>query len=61
MRGANVETKLERQAKTSRLVQYLMETMHLHNSYAAGYFFCEVLNFVNTVSIRLQYKKAFWK
>jgi len=61
MRGANVETKLERQAKTSRLVQYLMETMHLHNSYAAGYFFCEVLNFVNTVSIRLQYKKVFWK
>lgn len=49
MRGAMIETKQERQAKTERVVQYLQETMHLHNSYAAGYFFCEVLNFVNTV------------
>lgn len=50
MRGAMVETKQERQAKIDRLVQYLIETLHLHNSYAAGYFFCEALNFVNTVS-----------
>lgn len=49
MRGAMVESKPERQAKIERLVQYLVETMHLHNSYAAGYFFCEALNFVNTV------------
>lgn len=50
MRGAMVETKPERQAKTDRLVQYIIETLHLHNSYAAGYFFCEALNFVNVVS-----------
>ncbi|XP_066601013.1 innexin inx3 isoform X2 [Prorops nasuta] len=49
MRGAMVETKQEREAKTQRLVQYIVETLHLHNSYAAGYFFCEVLNFVNVV------------
>jgi len=46
-----VEPKQERQAKTERLVQYIIETLHLHNSYAAGYFFCEILNFVNVVSI----------
>ncbi|XP_020294697.1 innexin inx3 isoform X2 [Pseudomyrmex gracilis] len=49
MRGAMIETKQERQAKIDRLVQYLIETLHLHNSYAAGYFFCEALNFVNTI------------
>ncbi|XP_011869067.1 PREDICTED: innexin inx3 [Vollenhovia emeryi] len=49
MRGTMVETKQERQAKIERIVQYLTDTMHLHNSYAAGYFFCEVLNFVNTI------------
>lgn len=49
MRGAMIESKPERQAKIERLVQYLVETMHLHNSYAAGYFFCEALNFLNTV------------
>lgn len=55
MRGTTMDSKQERQAKTERLVQYLMETMHLHNSYAAGYFFCEVLNFINTVSIHLRH------
>ncbi|KAH0953451.1 hypothetical protein HN011_008216 [Eciton burchellii] len=49
MRGAMVEPKQERQAKTERLVQYIIETLHLHNSYAAGYFFCEILNFVNVI------------
>lgn len=51
LRGAMVDTKQERQSKVDRLVQYLIETMHLHNSYAAGYFFCEALNFVNVVSV----------
>ncbi|XP_034947390.1 innexin inx3 [Chelonus insularis] len=49
MRGTSVETKQERQEKTSKLVSYIMDTLHLHNSYAAGYFFCEALNFVNVV------------
>lgn len=53
MRGAIMESKAERQARMQRLVQYVCETMHLHNSYAAGYFFCEALNFVNVVSLTL--------
>lgn len=51
MRGPLIETKQERQQRTSRLIQYILDTLHLHNSYAAGYFFCEALNFVNVVSI----------
>jgi hypothetical protein len=53
MRGATIDTKIERHARMQRLVQYIHETMHLHNSYAAGYFFCEALNFFNVVSARL--------
>ncbi|XP_012523563.1 innexin inx3 [Monomorium pharaonis] len=49
MRGSTMDTKQERQTKIDKLVLYLMETLHLHNSYAAGYFFCEILNFANTV------------
>lgn len=49
IRGATMESKQERQAKTDRLVQYIIETLHLHNSYAAGYFFCEIVNFINVV------------
>lgn len=50
MRGALVDNKPERQAKSERLVKYIADTLHLHNTYAAGYFFCEALNFVNVVS-----------
>lgn len=50
MRGSMIETKQERQARSQRLVQYIIDTLHLHNSYAAGYFFCEALNFINVVS-----------
>lgn len=49
MRGAIIESKQHRQMRAQRLVQYILDTMHLHNSYAAGYFFCEALNFVNVV------------
>ncbi|XP_053971103.1 innexin inx3 [Hylaeus volcanicus] len=49
MRGVMVDNKPERQAKAQRLVKYIADTMHLHNTYAAGYFFCEALNFVNVV------------
>ncbi|XP_025993000.2 innexin inx3 [Solenopsis invicta] len=49
MRGAILESKPERQARLEKLAQYVMETLHLHNSYAAGYFFCEILNFANVV------------
>lgn len=50
MRGTIIETKVERQARMQRLVQYIVDTMHLHNTYAAGYFFCEALNFLNVVA-----------
>lgn len=50
MRGSNMDNKSERQARASKLVQYIVETLHLHNSYAAGYFFCEAMNFINVVS-----------
>jgi hypothetical protein len=52
MRGTLVGAKEERERRQARLVQYLVETMHLHNTYAFGYFFCEALNFVNVVRIR---------
>ncbi|CAH1374871.1 innexin inx3 [Tenebrio molitor] len=49
MRGTLVGAKEERERRQARLVQYLVETMHLHNTYAFGYFFCEALNFVNVM------------
>lgn len=49
MRGAMATTKEERQTKQSSLVQYILDTMYQHNTYAMGYFFCEALNFVNVV------------
>lgn len=53
MRGIIVDSKQERQARLQRLVGYIVDTLHLHNSYAAGYFFCEALNFINVVSVKL--------
>lgn len=50
MRGAIVSTKEDRSDRQRRLVQYIIETLHMHNMYAAGYFFCEFLNFVNVVA-----------
>lgn len=50
MRGSIIGAKEEREHRQSRLVQYLYETMHMHNTYAFGYFMCEALNFVNVVS-----------
>lgn len=49
LRGSLVGEKQDREFRQNRLVQYLVETMHLHNTYAFGYFFCEALNFVNVV------------
>lgn len=50
MRGAQLETKQERSSKASRLVTYILDTLHLHNSYAAGYYFCEVLNLIVVIT-----------
>lgn len=55
MRGALVGSKEDRSDRQNRLVQYVMETMHMHNTYAFGYFFCEALNFANVVSIYFFY------
>lgn len=49
MRGAMIGPKENRKDKVSRLVQYIMDTLHMHNFYAAGYFLCEALNFANVV------------
>lgn len=49
MRGSLVGAKEERTHRQSRLVQYLCDTLHMHNTYAFGYFLCEALNFINVV------------
>ncbi|KAL7299165.1 hypothetical protein TKK_0007764 [Trichogramma kaykai] len=49
MRGAIMDSRAERQARLQRLVQYLTDTMHMHNMYAFIYFLTEVLNFVNVI------------
>lgn len=49
MRGAMAGTREDRKDRQSRLVQYIIDTLHLHNTYAAGYFICEALNFINVV------------
>lgn len=50
LRGLMINEKAGREQRQSRLVQYLIETLHQHNSYAVGYFICEALNFINVVS-----------
>lgn len=40
----------ERMSRQGRLVRYIVDSLTTHNMYAAGYFFCEALNFVNVVS-----------
>lgn len=49
MRGALIGPKENRRDKVSRLVTYIMDTLHMHNFYASGYFLCEALNFANVV------------
>lgn len=50
IRGAIVGPKEDRRDRLGRLVQYVIDTLHMHNYYAAGYFVCEALNFANVVS-----------
>lgn len=40
----------EKTARTTRLVQYIVDSLHRHNIYATGYYLCEVFNFINVVS-----------
>lgn len=49
MRGVFTLSIEERTARQRRLVQYIYDSLKTHNSYSFGYFFCELLNFINVV------------
>lgn len=49
MRGTIASIADDRTNRQNRLVQYLIDTLHMHNSYSFGYFLCEALNFINVV------------
>lgn len=49
MRGAIPAPVEERTARHSRIVEYLIASLKTHNGYSFGYFFCEILNFINVV------------
>jgi len=42
VRGASIGQNEDRQSRQKQLVQYLIDTLHMHNVYASGYFLCEV-------------------
>lgn len=44
-------SKDERKERQKRLVGYIVDTLHMHNMYAFGYFLCEFLNWINVVSM----------
>lgn len=49
MRGALTSTIDERNIRSRRLVQYILDSLRTHNTYSFGYFVCEWLNFINVV------------
>uniref|UniRef100_A0A224XDV8 Innexin n=1 Tax=Panstrongylus lignarius TaxID=156445 RepID=A0A224XDV8_9HEMI len=49
LRGGNIMMGQEKTARTSRLVQYIVESLHMHNVYATGYYLCELFNFINVI------------
>uniref|UniRef100_A0A7G3AHP4 Innexin n=1 Tax=Lutzomyia longipalpis TaxID=7200 RepID=A0A7G3AHP4_LUTLO len=49
MRGFLISNADERISRQSRLVQYMVDSLSTHNTYATGYFICEILNFINVV------------
>jgi hypothetical protein len=50
LRGSTAQALENRRDNHDRLVRYIKCAMHTHGGYAFGYFFCEILNFVNVVS-----------
>lgn len=50
MRGVLTIPIKERHSRQRRLVRYIMDSLTTHNTYSFGYFFAELLNFINTVS-----------
>ncbi|XP_060834001.1 innexin inx3 [Rhopalosiphum padi] len=49
VRGASIGQNDDRLGRQKQLVQYLIDTLHMHNVYASGYFLCEVFNFLNVI------------
>lgn len=49
LRGVLTIPSEERASRQSRLVHYINKSLKMHNSYAFGYFFCEMLNFLNVI------------
>lgn len=49
IRGTLAETREGRKERQGKLVQYVYDTMDMHNWYALGYYVSEVLNFVNVI------------
>lgn len=47
IRGSAIALNDERKERQKRLVHFFVDTLHMHNSYAYAYFFCEFLNFIN--------------
>jgi hypothetical protein len=54
LRGFTAEGKENRKDHHERLIRYIWSALHTHDGYAFGYFFCEILNFVNVVSEMLK-------
>ncbi|XP_063379017.1 innexin inx3 [Cydia fagiglandana] len=49
IRGTVANISDDRNKRQNRLVEYLIDTLNMHNTYSFGYFFCEALNFINVV------------
>ncbi|XP_037027425.1 innexin inx3 [Bradysia coprophila] len=49
MRGVLTSSIDERVSRQRRLIKYIYDSIRTHNTYSFGYFFCELLNFVNVV------------
>lgn len=49
LRGVLTISTEERTSRQSRLVHYIFRSLKMHNGYAFGYFFCELLNFLNVI------------
>uniref|UniRef100_A0A336M2F4 Innexin n=1 Tax=Culicoides sonorensis TaxID=179676 RepID=A0A336M2F4_CULSO len=49
IRGVYTAPMEERLNRQSRLVRYIVDSLSTHNSYSFGYFFCELLNFINVI------------
>lgn len=50
LRGFWTTSAKEKRQLEKRLAKYLYKSLHTHNLYAFGYFFCEFLNLCNVVS-----------